>query len=47
MCISFFILRSVLIRCIVFIASAKIPERAASISPSNLYGQLPDYKSRV
>ena len=26
-----------------FIVSAKIPEREGSISPSSLYGQLPDY----
>ena len=26
-----------------FIASAKIQEREGSISPSNFYGQLPDY----
>ena len=25
------------------IASAKIPEREGSISPSSFYGQLPDY----
>ena len=32
---------------IVYIASAKIPEREGSISPSNFYGQLPDYWSNV
>ena len=34
---------SILIRCIVFIASGKIPEREGSISPSSFYGELPDY----
>ena len=29
------------------IASAKIPEREGSISPSSFYGHLPDYKSHV
>ena len=29
-------------RIFVFIASAKIPEREGSISPSSFYGQLPD-----
>ena len=28
---------------VLFIASAKIPEREGSISPSSFYGQLPDY----
>ena len=32
---------------IVYIASAKIPEREGSISPSNFYGQLPGYWSHV
>ena len=32
---------------LIFIASAKIPERKGSISPSSFYGQLPDYWSRV
>ena len=31
------------VRIFVFLASAKIPERERSISPSSLYGQLPDY----
>ena len=31
---------SILIMCIVFIASVKIPERKGSISPSSFYGQL-------
>ena len=31
------------VRIFVFIASAKIPEREGSISPSSFYGQLPDY----
>ena len=30
-------------RMVVHITSAKIPEREGSISPSILYGQLPDY----
>ena len=33
----------VLIRCIVFLGSAKIPEREGSISPTSFYGQLPSY----
>ena len=33
----------ILIRCIVFIASAKISEREGSISPSSFYGQLADF----
>ena len=28
---------------VLFIGSAKIPEREGSISPSSFYGQLPDY----
>ena len=28
---------------VLFIASAKIPERGGSISPSSFYGQLPNY----
>ena len=32
---------------IVFIASAKIPEREENISPSSFLGQLPDYQSHV
>ena len=36
-----------LLRCIVFIALGKIPERERSISPSNFYGQLPNYQSQV
>ena len=32
---------------VLFIASAKIPEREGSISPSSFYGQLPDYLSHV
>ena len=32
---------------IVYIASPKIPEREGSISPSNLYWQLPDYWPHV
>ena len=34
---------SILIRCIVFIASAKIREREGSISPYSFYEQLPDF----
>ena len=34
---------SILIRCIVFIASTKILEREVSISPSSFYGELPNY----
>ena len=34
-------------RIFVFIASAEIPEREGSISPSSFCGQLPDYKSYV
>ena len=34
---------SMLIRCIVFIGSAKIPESKGSILPTRFYGQLPDY----
>ena len=30
-----------------FIASAKIPEREGSISPSSFYGQLPHYWSHA
>ena len=30
---------------VLFIGSAKIPEREGSISPSSFYGQLPDYQS--
>ena len=41
--ISFFILLLDTIRCIMFITLAKIPEHKESISPSNFYGQLPDY----
>ena len=32
---------------VLFTASAKIPERERSISPSSCYGQLPDYQSHV
>ena len=32
---------------VVFIASAKIPEREGSILPSNFYGQLPNYFSHI
>ena len=31
------------VRIFMFIASAKIPEREGSISPSSFYEQLPDY----
>ena len=31
------------VRIFMFIASAKIPEREESISPSSFHGQLPDY----
>ena len=38
---------SIIIRCIVFIALAKIREHKGCISPSNFYGQLPNYQSQV
>ena len=38
---------SILIRCIVFTASAKIRERKGNFSPSSFYGLLLDYKSQV
>ena len=38
---------SILIRCIVFFASAKLPEREGSISPSIFLRQLLDYYSKV
>ena len=38
---------SILIRCIAFIASDKIPERNGSISPCSFYGQWPNYCLQV
>ena len=37
----------ILIRCTVFTALAKIPEREGSISPSRFYWQFPNYQSQV